>query len=143
MYACLQASTAASYDQAKFMEGWYDKQVLDFIHHNAEIIDKDQIDEAIGANGGHKYGCWSHGLTAKDDEILPYNGCSFHQAFLQSHCAVDGTDTQQSGVRCLELKLAPSGRTGREDRGSPHNEWICSLPSWTEVVPMIQAELQD
>ena len=56
---------------------------------------------------------------------------------------MDGTDAKQSGVRCLELHLAPSGRAGREDTGSPHNEWICSLPSWAEVVRMIQAELQD
>ena len=66
MYACINAATAASYDQGKFMKGWFDGQVLDFIHDNAAIIDENEIDQVIGENGGHKFGCYNHGPGYSD-----------------------------------------------------------------------------
>lgn len=107
-------------------------------------------------------------LYHKKDEVLPYDGCSFHQAYLRSlgidsdgaPAGNDQTDTaaaaaaqEKTAVRCVELELPPAiGRTtphgdndhGGDDRnGSPHNEWICDLPSWNEVARLIRAALQD
>ena len=103
-------------------------------------------------------------LYHKDDEILPYERCSFHLAYLRSlgvassgstaaeAAAAEAAAQERTGVRCVELKLHQSARQaaahGDSDhvddrRGSPHNEWICGLPSWQHVAPMIRAALQD
>lgn len=101
-------------------------------------------------------------LYHKEDEILPYSGCSFHLAYLRSldmdSNDKDGTAVapeesaaqEQTGVHCVELKLHQSARRaavhgdsdhGDDRRGSPHNEWICGLPTWKLVAPMIRATL--
>jgi hypothetical protein len=108
-------------------------------------------------------------LYHKEDEILPYDGCSFHLAHLRSlgidsgdpsAADEDGTAAaaasaaeeearERTGVRCVELRLnqsmhrAAAHGDNNDDRGSPHNEWICGLPTWKQVAPMIRAALQE
>ena len=69
MMSCISACTAASHDQRRFMEGWVESQVVDFIHHNSALVDRDDVDKPIGENGGHKHGCWSRGVYEKDENI--------------------------------------------------------------------------
>ena len=96
---------------------------------------------------------------------MPYERCSFHLAYLRSlgvassgpftaaeAAAAEKAAQERTGVRCIELKLHQSARQavahgdndhGDDRRGSPHNEWICGLPSWQQVAPMIRAALED
>ncbi len=101
-------------------------------------------------------------LYHKEDEILPYDCCSFHLAHLRSlglHNDEDSTAPpaaatevearERTGVRCVELRLHQSVRRAEahgdsdDDRGSPHNAWICGLPTWKQVAPMIRAALEE
>ena len=42
------------------MEGWFDAQIMDFIHSNAELIPEDEIDTLLCENGGHEFGCHNY-----------------------------------------------------------------------------------
>ena len=71
-------------------------------------------------------------LYHPDDEIIPYESASFHRAFLQSL-----GEGAPDGVRCVELSL-PARRGaahGDRDPASPHNEWLCGLPTWNVRPP--------
>ena len=71
-------------------------------------------------------------LFHPDDEIIPYESASFHRAFLQSL-----GEGAPDGVRCVELSL-PARRGaahGDRDPASPHNEWLCGLPTWNVRPP--------
>ena len=53
------------------MEGWFEGQMLDYIHDNAKVMTNDEIDSDIMEANGQMYGCVSTKTVLHEERLRP------------------------------------------------------------------------